>query len=408
MKSVTQFLLPLLLASTPAFALSDKIYKELDSFTRVIEILDTQYVDPIDEHKLIQGAIRGMLETLDPHTIYMPPQAYKEFKSDTTGKFGGVGIEITVKDEVLTVVSPIEGTPADQAGIKPGDRILKIDGQITKGMSLMDAVHLMRGAKGKKVVLTVWREGSPKAFDIAIVRDNIRVDSVKSESIEGGYAYVRITSFQDNTSDHVRRALKQLEDKQGGPVKGILLDLRNDPGGLLTEAISVSDLFLESGRIVSTKGRDMKEDVKSATKNSDYENVPVVVMINHGSASASEIVAGALQDTRRAKIVGVTSFGKGSVQTIMDMGDRDALKITIAKYYTPKGRSIDGKGIVPDIELGPEQLKRDYPKKGKTDAKGEPGKDEVQTDDELDQAEGSRPSLADYQKEKAIAILKGL
>ncbi len=400
------FILSLLSFSTPSWALSDKIYKELDSLTRIIEIVDGQYVEEVDEHKLIQGAIRGMLETLDPHTIYLPPQMYKEFRSDTTGKFGGVGIEITVKDEILTVVSPIEDTPAFKAGIKPGDRIVKIDGKITKGMNLMDAVHLMRGSKGKKVLLTIWREGYSKPLDIAIVRDIIKVDSVKSEALEDGYAYIRITSFQDNTSDHVRRELKKIEDKQG-PVKGILLDLRNDPGGLLTEAIKVSDIFLSSGRIVSTKGRDQKEEVKVASKNSDYETIPVVTMINHGSASASEIVAGALQDTHRAKIVGLTSFGKGSVQTILDMGDRDALKITIAKYYTPKGRSIDGKGIVPDIELGPDQLKKDYPKK-----KGEAKEEEVVVKNENvlpdeDEDKGSgRPALADYQRQKALEILK--
>lgn len=368
-----------------ALALSDKIYKELDTFTRIIEIVDKDYVVPVNEEKLIEGAIRGMLMALDPYTMYLAPDMYKDFKSDTTGKFGGIGIEVTIRDGVLTVVAPIEDSPAYREGIKSGDRILKIDGRNTKEMTLFDAVHVMRGSKGKKVVLTIWREGLSQAKDYTLVREVIEVNSVKSEWIEGGYGYVRITSFQEKTHDYLNKALKKLEEEHSGEtLRGILLDLRDDPGGLLTEAVMVSDLFISQGVIVSTKGREKVADIKKASQGAPYEEVPLLVMVNHGSASAAEIVAGALQDSKRAKILGTRSFGKGSVQTVLDMGENAALKITIAKYYTPKGRMIDGEGIRPDILVDGERLKKDYAK--------------------VDEKE--RPTLEDYQKEKAIEYLK--
>ncbi|MBI2339180.1 MAG: S41 family peptidase [Deltaproteobacteria bacterium] len=371
----------------PVSALSDKIYQELEVFSRIIEIVDKNYVEPVDEKELIEGAIRGMLSSLDPHTVYLPPDLYKEFKSDTTGKFGGIGIEITVKDDVLTVVSPIEDSPAFKAGIRPGDRIIKIDGQPAKEMTLVDAVHRMRGSKGKKVVLTIWREGFEEPRDFTLVRDIIKVVSVKRELLDGNYGYVRITSFQDQTAESMLKALKDLKQEAGGGLKGILLDLRNNPGGLLSESVGVSDIFLNDGVIVSTKGRgDTKAEIKEASANSDYENMPMVILVNHGSASASEIVAGALQDNKRARVLGTQSFGKGSVQTILDMGDKSALKITIAKYYTPKGRSIEGRGITPDVYLGQEQLEKDYPKK---------------------EGEEQLP-LADFQKAEAVKYLKNV
>lgn len=367
-----------------ARALSDKIYKELDIFTRVIEVIDKQYVVAVDEHKLIDGAIRGMLAVLDPYTVFLPPQMYKDFKSDTTGKFGGVGIEVTIKDNVLTVMAPLEDSPAHRAGIRSGDRILKIDSRLTRDMTLIDAVHAMRGARGKKVTLSIFREGFTQSKDIVIVREIIEVPSVKSELIEGGYGYLRITSFQEKTTDKLKGALKDLVEQNGSPLKGILLDLRDDPGGLLAEAADVCDVFMEKGVIVSTRGRDQKGDVREASKNSPYEKIPLLVLINHGSASASEIVAGALQDVGRAKILGSRSFGKGSVQTVLDMEDNAALKITIARYYTPKGRSIDGEGVEPDISFDMDRLKKEYAKVDEKD----------------------RPPLDKYQKEKALEMLK--
>ena len=402
----TSFIYAFILLVTPLFAYgySDKIYKELDVFSQIIQIVNDQYVEPIDEKKMIQGAIKGMLESLDPHTIYLPPEMYKEFKADTSGLFGGIGIEITVKDQVLTVVSPIEDTPAFAAGIKAGDRILKIDGAVAKEMTLIEAVHKMRGAKGKPVVLTIWHEGMGKPKDVTIVRDIIKVESVKFEKLNDSIAYVRIVSFQENTSNHLKKFLEQIESENKAPIKGLILDLRNNPGGLLSEAIRVSDLFLSSGRIVSTKGRDTKEEVNFAKENSPFEKLPIVVIVNQGSASASEIVAGALQDTKRAKIVGTTSFGKGSVQTILEMTDKAALKITIAKYYTPKGRSIDGKGIVPDIVVGPEQHKKEYPK-SKVEEKDEY---EASDGDESKKQDPKKPDLREYQKRRAIEILKSI
>lgn len=369
--------------SFPSHAITDKIYKELETFARIIEILDENYVEGIDEHQLIDGAIKGMLSSLDPHTVYLSPEMYHDFKSDTTGVFGGIGIEITIQDGFLTIVSPLEDTPAFQAGLKAGDRILKVNGDLTKGMTLLDAVHKMRGLKGKLVVITIWREGLKEPRDFTIARDIIKTKSIKSELLSDGYAYAQIISFQENTAVDLEAALKDLEKKSAQPLKGLLLDLRNNPGGLLSEAILVSDLFMSKGIIVSTKGYHKKGQVKKAKKGDPFEDIDLVVLINRGSASASEIVAGALQDTNRARILGTTSFGKGSVQTIIDMNNNSALKVTVAHYYTPKGKNIDGKGIVPDIVLGSEELNKDYP------------------------TSSNRPELRDYQKKKGIEFLKG-
>lgn len=370
--------------SGPLLAFSDKIYKELTTLTQVMTLVDKQYVEPIDEKNLIQGAIQGMLETLDPYTIYMPSDTYKDFKSETTGKFGGIGIEVTLKDGILTVVSPIEDAPGYTAGIRSGDRILKIDGKSTKGMTLFDAVHSMRGPKGKKIALTIWHEGQDQPHTVTVVRDLIQMKSVKTELLGDGYVYARLTSFQEDTTRDLKKALAQAETEFAAPIRGLVLDLRDNPGGLLSQAVEVSDLFLDSGVIVSTRGRNQETEVKEAIPDNGYEKVPVVILINQGSASASEIVSGALQDTNRAKILGTTSFGKGCVQTVIDMDDNAALKVTVAKYYTPKGRSIDGIGITPDIVLDQEKLDKEFSKT--------PVKD--------------RPNLIDYQKEKALEILK--
>jgi len=328
-------------------AFTEKIYESLEQFSKVLYYVENEYVEPVDPQKLLQGAIKGMLGTLDPHTLYLSPEIYKELKVDTVGRFGGVGLEVTLKDGVLTVVSPIEGTPAAKAGILPGDRIFKIDGAITKDMDLTDAVKKMRGLRKSKVTLSIFREGWKETHDFKLTRENISVKSVKSELLDGKYAYVRITNFQERTTEDLTKALAEL-DKQAGGLKGIIIDLRNDPGGLLDQAVDVGDLFIKQGVIVSTKGRTGNIDERKASGKAPYPNIPLAVLINGGSASASEIVAGALQDYGRAFLIGTQSFGKGSVQTVIDLGNDAGLKLTVARYYTPKGRQIDGKGIAPD------------------------------------------------------------
>jgi carboxyl-terminal processing protease len=326
-------------------------YKKLNIFTKILHYVETNYVEPVDDTKLVYGAIKGMLDTLDPHTVFMPPDLYKEMKVDTSGEFGGLGIEITTKDGVLTVVAPIDGTPAQRAGVKSGDQILRIDGESTKAMSLMDAVKKMRGPKGSKVKVTLRRKGERGTIqELVIVRDRIKVVSVDSRLLDGGVGVVRIKSFQERTDSYLKEAIDKLEQQHGAALRGLVLDLRNNPGGLLEQAVRVSDLFVESGLIVYTKGRQKgsveREFAHPKGTRSDF---PMVVLVNGGSASASEIVAGALQDHARAVILGTQTFGKGSVQTVTELEDGSGLKLTVAKYYTPKGRSIQEKGITPDI-----------------------------------------------------------
>lgn len=398
--------------TTQSYSLNDKIYKDLEVFSRIIDILDKQYVDSIDDKELIEGAIKGMLLSLDPHTVYLPPDQYKDFQSDTVGKFGGLGIEISLKDDILTVVAPIEDTPAYKAGIQAGDKIIKINDELTKDMNLMDAVKLMRGPRGKKVKLSIWREGLSKPIDYSIVRDIIKVNPVKIEDIGDGFLYAKITNFQQNTAESLKKELKEFSKNKKQNLKGLLLDLRNNPGGLLTEAIKVSDLFLKKGVIVSTRDRDDNHDYDRARSGGDFEDLPVVVMINKGSASASEIVAGALQDNKRAKVLGTESFGKGSVQTVLELGDKSAIKMTIARYYTPKGKSIEGKGIKPDLKIGVKDYFKDYPKedenndtKSKKQASNDNKKSSKDKGDSQE-AEKQRPEFPEYQKQKAIEFLK--
>lgn len=328
---------------------NEETYKGLKLFSDVIELVEKNYVDPVETKDLIQKAIQGMVNSLDPHSSLLPPEAFEELKVDTKGEFGGIGIVITLQKRILTVISPIEGTPAFRAGVKAGDKIIKVDGVPTKDMALWEAVKKMRGPKGTAVEITVAREGSPEPINFTLIRDIIPIESVKSLTIKPGYGYIRVTNFQDHTTEDLLQALDRLES---GDVrlKGLVLDLRDNPGGLLDEAISVSDVFLEEGEIVSIKGRQ-KRNTKSykAHKNKVKRNFPIVLLINGGSASASEIVAGALQDQKRALILGTTSFGKGSVQTVETLRDGYGLKFTIARYYTPTGRSIQAQGIVPDI-----------------------------------------------------------
>jgi carboxyl-terminal processing protease len=326
-------------------------YESIELFTDVLAIVKKSYVEEVDTKKLIYGAINGMLSALDPHSSFMPPETYKEMKIETKGTFGGLGIEISIKDGILTVISPIEDTPAFRAGLKSNDQILKIDDKFTKDLTIMEAVKRMRGEKGTKVTLTIMREGFERPKEFSLVRDIIQVKSVKFKVLDDGYGYVRIAQFQEKTSDDLQKALASLNESSKGKMNGLVLDLRNDPGGLLDQAVKVSEAFLDEGKlVVYTEGREKDAQMRFVSRKGDKQaNYPIVVLINSGSASASEIVAGALQDHKRAVVMGVQSFGKGSVQTIIPLSDNSGLRLTTARYFTPSGRSIQAKGITPDI-----------------------------------------------------------
>ncbi len=341
--------------------------EELRAFSEVFGRIKSDYVEPVTDKKLINEAINGMLSGLDPHSAYLDSEAFKELQVGTQGEFGGLGIEVSMEDGLVKVVSPIEDTPAFHAGIKSGDLIIKLDDTLVKGMSLTDAVKHMRGKPGSKIVLTIIRKDEPKPLTITLVRAVIKVQSVKSKLAEPGYGFIRITQFQEHTGENLATALETLIKQNQEPLKGLVLDLRNDPGGLLTGAVGVSAAFLaKDALVVYTEGRteDAKMRLTASPEHylrgngkSDYlktlpdsvKSVPLVVLVNGGSASASEIVAGALQDHKRAVIMGTQTFGKGSVQTVLPLGNNTAIKLTTARYYTPGGRSIQAKGIVPDI-----------------------------------------------------------
>jgi carboxyl-terminal processing protease len=326
-------------------------YEELKTFSEVLTQVQKSYVDETKVKDLVQGAIRGMLSTLDPHSAYMTPDMYKEMQVETKGEFGGVGIQIGVKENRLAVIAPIEGTPAYRAGIKSGDFITKVNDETTKDLTLMDAVQKMRGPKGSKINLTIQRDGTPDPLQFTLIRDTIKIESVKSKVLDN-IGYVRLTQFQESTGRDLSKVLKQFKDQK---LQSTILDLRNNPGGLLTSAVEVSEQFLPGGKlVVYTKGRESKKDEWIAKGKDQMDDSPMIILVNEGSASASEIVAGALQDYGRAVIVGTTSFGKGSVQTILPLGDGSGLRLTTAKYYTPKGRSIQSTGITPDIVVKPQ------------------------------------------------------
>jgi carboxyl-terminal processing protease len=331
----------------------EQTYEGLKIFSDVIDMVQKNYVDEVDSKKLIEDAIQGMVGSLDPHSALLTPDALKELQIDTQGEFTGIGIHVTMRDNLVTVIAPIDGTPAYNAGIKAGDKIVKVDG--TSVDNLTDAVKRMRGPKGTEVTITVIREAEPKPLDFRLIRDVIPIQSVRATVLQPGYGYVWVTHFRENTADDLEAALQKME-KSEKPLKGLILDLRDNPGGVLDQAIRISDMFLDEGVIMTSKGRlERHTRVYSATKNGTPRTYPMVVLINGGSASASEIVAGALQDDKRALILGSTSFGKGSVQAIENLRDGYALKLTIARYYTPSGRSIQAKGVEPDIVV-PHQI----------------------------------------------------
>uniref|UniRef100_A0A832GMX8 S41 family peptidase n=1 Tax=Caldimicrobium thiodismutans TaxID=1653476 RepID=A0A832GMX8_9BACT len=326
-------------------------YKALKLFSQIFRLIEENYVTEINPKDLILGAIEGMLSSLDPHSSLMKPEEFKELEIETKGSFTGIGIEITIKDDILTVVAPIEDTPAWKAGIKSGDRILKIDEKSTKGMKITEAVKLLRGPKGTKVKLTILRNDRD-IIEITLVRDVIPIRSVRGKILEEGYGYVRISQFQEKTIEELVQALKQLEKET--QLKGIILDLRNNPGGLLSSAVEVSDEFLENGTIVTIKGKNKVNQMEFKAKPNPPDRkhkYPIVILINHGTASAAEIVTGALKDHKRALVLGEKSFGKGSVQTVIPIEDNYAVRLTTALYYTPSGITINKQGIMPDIEL---------------------------------------------------------
>ncbi|MDX8376804.1 MAG: S41 family peptidase [Mariprofundales bacterium] len=335
-------------------------YQQLQKFSQVMEIIRQAYVEETKDSDMIEGALSGMLSSLDPHSTYMNKEMFTDMQVDTSGQFGGLGIEVTAEQGGIKVIAPIEDTPADKAGMKAGDLIIKINANITKNMTLLEAVKQMRGKPGTDIALTVVRAGEDAPLAIEITRAIIKIRSVKSDVLnENGYAYLRITQFQERTADMMQEQVQTLKENFGGHITAAVLDLRNNPGGLLNQAVAISDLFLDAGGIVSTKSRTGNDMTFTASTGDVLDGIPLVVLINNGSASASEIVAGALQDNHRAVIIGETSFGKGSVQTIMPLHDGSAIKMTTALYYTPSGNSIQETGITPDVAIAPVFLSKE-------------------------------------------------
>ena len=403
---------------------SATMYEQLDLFGDIFERIRAQYVEEVDEADLIEAAINGMLTSLDPHSSYLSPKDAEDMRFQTRGEFGGLGIEVTQEDGFVKVVSPIDDTPADAAGIEAGDFITHVDGQSVLGLTLDEAVEMMRGPKGSEIIITVFREGEDEPFDVSIIRDTIKLTAVRVRS-EGQTVVLRVTTFNDQTYPNLSDGIDKYIKEAGGieNINGFVLDLRNNPGGLLSQAIKVSDAFLEKGEIVSTRGRNPQDGERyNATPDDLAFGKPIVVLINGGSASASEIVAGALQDHRRAIVVGTRSFGKGSVQTVMPLRDDAAMRLTTARYYTPSGRSIQALGVSPDIVV--EQPRRNMNEdesassrggRSEADLRGSLDNDSLSEDEvrqiEEDRAEAERAAKLredDYQLAYAIDLLKGL
>ncbi|MGB2486675.1 MAG: S41 family peptidase [Candidatus Puniceispirillaceae bacterium] len=395
---------------------SDETYRQLTLFGDVFQRVRANYVESTTDKELIEAAINGMLTSLDPHSTYLPDDNFKKVQQQTTGKFGGLGIEVTMEDGFLKVVSPIDDTPAFDAGLQPEDLILSVDGNSIVGVTLSEAVEKLRGPIGSKVEITVQR-AEEEPFDVTLIRDEIKIRSVRSRLYDD-IGYIRLTTFSEQTTPGLKKAVKDLTEEAGGSLTGIVLDLRNNPGGLLSEAIKVSDAFLERGEIVSTRGRDNSDMQHAYAQPGDItDGLPVVVLINSGSASASEIVAGALKDHRRAILMGTRSFGKGSVQTIMPMPGHGAIRLTTARYYTPSGVSIQAKGIAPDIEVALARIEklnqgpiREEDLRGALDGKGEASEDPEQTGETGEQPEEAEidPSEIDFQLARALDLLRGL
>jgi len=386
LKTVTLAVLALavvVLWCADASALSDKGYKALHNFSKVLHFIEENYVSEVDDQKLLQGAVQGMVSTLDSHSVYMSPEINRELKVDTSGRFDGVGIEVGIRDGYLVVVAPIKDSPAARAGIRAGDKIVRINGKATKDMNLGEAVTKMRGRRGSKATLTIVRDGA-KPFNVSITRQIINVPSVSSELLPGGIGYISISSFQQDTSKSVNKALERMSEKE--PLRAVILDLRHNPGGLLEQAVEVSDLFLSEGVIVTTDNKGKEVDRREAHPEGTQPDYPMIVLLDEGSASAAEIVAGALKDNGRAKVMGKKSFGKGSVQTVIDLDDGAGLKITVAYYRTPSGRIIHDQGIMPDMEV--------EAKPPKVKVEGEDGVKEIDA-----------PKI-DYQKRRAIDYLE--
>lgn len=388
-------------------------YSKIKTFTETLSIIRQNYVEEIDEKELINGAIKGMLNQLDPHSSFMPPEAFKEMQIDTKGEFSGLGIQISVKDKMLTVIAPIEDTPAYKAGIKAGDTILKIDGESTKDISLQDAVNKLRGPKGTSVTITIFREGWEKPKDFTIVREVIQIKSVKYKTLEDKIGYVKLTQFQQRTNEDLENALETLEKDK---INSLILDLRNNPGGLLNGAVEVTSQFLSEGKlVVYIKGRtgEQQDFHTNNAKNPDY---PMIVLVNEGSASASEIVAGALQDWGRAVVIGTQTFGKGSVQTVIPLSDGSALRLTTARYYTPKGRSIQTTGITPDIivktevkensKSHPVIREKDLKQHLKNDVTKEKEIEEKKPEPEVSEMPAEISEADDVQLQRAMDLLK--
>ncbi|SOC06477.1 S41 family peptidase [Rhodobacter maris] len=401
------------------------VYQQLDLFGDVFERIRSDYVEKVDEKKLIEAAINGMLSSLDPHSSYMPADEYADMKVQTRGSFGGLGIEVTQENGAVKVVSPMDGTPAAAAGIESGDFITQVDGESLMGLTLDQAVDKMRGPVGSEITITVVRESKPEPFDVTLTRDTIKLTAVKGR-LEGHTAVLRITTFNEQTYPNLEDSLKKLTEEAGGldKIDGVVIDLRNNPGGLLTQAIAVSDAFLDKGEIVSTRGRNPEDSERfNATPGDLVDGKPIVVLINGGSASASEIVTGALQDHHRAIVVGTKSFGKGSVQTVIQVANDGAMRLTTSRYYTPSGRSIQSLGIAPDIVVPqpPPVAENDEDKesanriRSEADLRGVLSNDSM-TEDEKKQAEEERVKaeeaakmrLEDFQLAYAIDIIKGL
>ena len=386
--------------------------EELRAFAEIFERIRTSYVETVDDKTLLENAIHGMLSGLDPHSSYLGAEDFEELRNNTSGKFGGLGIEVGIEDGFIKVVSPIDDTPAQKAGILAGDVIIKIDSTPVKGIGLTNAIDKMRGEPGSKIDLTILRDGENKPLEISLNRAEIKITSVKSRLIDGTYGYVRITQFQENTGADIHNALEKLVDESKQLLSGVVLDLRNNPGGVLDAAVAVSDVFISEGLIVYTQGRVSSADVRyTATVDTIMPDLPLVVLINAGSASASEIVAGALQDHKRAVIMGTQSFGKGSVQTVLPLNGEHALKLTTARYFTPNGRSIQAKGITPDIEIEQGQFtaasEAGYYKEA--DLEGHLSSENETNKNSRQQQSNDKSGLQkDFQLKQALTVLKGM